>query len=48
MWLHAMDNGADEVDVEDGVDVNQMEDHGEGEKPATTESCHCYEVGRSR
>jgi len=37
---HTMDNGTDEVYIEDRVQVNQVEDHGEGQKPCTPNSGH--------
>src|SRR6202012_3223103 len=38
--LHAMDNGTDKVYVEDGVQVDQVENDGQGQKPPAADSSH--------
>lgn len=40
MRSHSMDNGADKVGVEDAVDVNHVEQHGNAEKPQTPQPSH--------
>ena len=41
-----MNDGADEVDVEDGVEVDQVEDDGQSQKASTTNSGHPYRLKR--
>jgi len=37
MLVHAMDQGGSEVDVKDGHDVGDMEEHAEDEQPCARE-----------
>jgi hypothetical protein len=40
MKAHACDDRTDEVNVKDGVDVDQMEDHGRGQEAEARKSRH--------
>jgi hypothetical protein len=35
-----MDNGADEINVKDGIEIDDMEDHGDGHKTKTVDARH--------
>lgn len=37
---HARNNGTDEVYVEDGVNINQVKDHGQSQKSKTRKGRH--------
>lgn len=38
--FHATDDGADEINIKDGVDVHEVEDDGHGEEAKAAEACH--------
>lgn len=39
-WPHTTDNGADEINVEDGVNVYHVEDHRDAQETEPTEAGH--------
>lgn len=44
-----MDNGTDEVYVEDGPEVDEVEEYGKGKEAPTSKACHdgCVATRRS-